>query len=139
MVMSSVPAASGEDNAATQITAMPAGAKMELHLKNNQTQRGAKGPVSNVGFTLVDAHKGEHQIVFDEVASVKQLKSHTTRNILIGVGIGVAALGITAVILLRCGPLGCANRTAFEYPGSHRMLLHAFRVTGDLPGRLTAS
>ena len=110
MVISAVPAASGEDNAATQIIAIPAGAKMELHLKNNQTQRGAKGPVSNVGFTLVDAHKGEHQIAFDDVASVKQLKSHTTRNILIGVGIGVAALGITAGILLRCGGLGCGNR-----------------------------
>lgn len=110
LVMSSVPAALGEDNAATQITAMPAGAKMELRLKNNQTQRGARGPVSNVGFTLVDAHKGEHQIAFDDVASVKQLKSHTTRNILIGVGIGVAALGITAGILFRCGGLGCGNK-----------------------------
>jgi hypothetical protein len=110
MVMSSVPAASGVDDAAAQITAMPAGAKMELHLKNNQTQRGVKGPVSNVGFTLVDAHKGKHQIAFDDVASVKQLKSHTTRNILIGVGIGVAALGITAGILLRCGPFGCGNK-----------------------------
>jgi hypothetical protein len=110
MAMSSIPAASGEDNVATQIATMPAGAKMELHLKNNQTLRGARGPVSNVGFTLVDARNGEHQIAFDDVASVKQLKSHTTRNILIGVGIGVAALGITAGILLRCGPLGCGNR-----------------------------
>ena len=112
MVMSLVPAALGEDDVAAQITVMPAGAKLELHLKNNQTMRGAKGPVSNAGFTLVDAHKSEHQITFDEVASVKQLKSHLTRNVLIGVGIGVAALGITAGILLRCGGLGCGSKIA---------------------------
>jgi hypothetical protein len=57
--------------------------------------------VSDTGFTLIDARKAEHQIAFDVVASVKQIttKSHTTRNILIGVGVGVAALGITAGIL----------------------------------------
>jgi len=111
MVMPLVPAASGEDNVASQMTAMPAGAKIELHLKNKETMRGTKGPVSNSGFTLVDAHKAERQIAFDDVASVKQLKSHTTRNVLIGAGIGVAALGITAGILLRCGPFGCGKHT----------------------------
>jgi hypothetical protein len=71
--------------------------------------RGTRGPVSNSGFTLVDARTGEHQIAFDDVASVRQLtkKSHLTRNILIGVGIGVAAVGITAGILFRCGSFGC--------------------------------
>ena len=53
--------------------------------------------------------KCERQIEFDDVASVKQLKSHTTRNILIVVGIGVAALGITASITFRCGALGCGK------------------------------
>jgi hypothetical protein len=106
-----VPSAFGEDSVTSQITAMPTGAKIELHLKNKQTIRGARGALSNAGFTLVDTRKGEHQIAFDDVASVKQLtaKSHTTRNVLIGVGIGVAALGITAAIVLRCGSLGCGK------------------------------
>jgi hypothetical protein len=47
---------------ATQIATMPAGTKMELHLKNNQTLRGARGPVSNVGVTLVDARKGNTRL-----------------------------------------------------------------------------
>jgi hypothetical protein len=109
MVMHLVSTAFGEDTVASQITAMPAGAKIELLLKNKQTIRGTRGPVSDAGFTLVDTRKAEHQIAFDDVVSVKQLKSHTTRNILIGVGIGVAALGITAAILFRCGPLGCGK------------------------------
>lgn len=113
MVMHLVPAAIGEGSVAGQITAIPPGAQIELHLKNKEKLRGAKGPVSAAGFTLVDAHTGDRQIAFDDVASVKQLttKSHTTRNILIGVGIGVAALGITAAVLLRCGPFGCGKRT----------------------------
>jgi hypothetical protein len=104
-----LPAAFGADSVSSQINVMPAGAKMELRLKNQEKMRGTKGPVSSTGFTLVDARTAEHQIAFDDVASVKQLKSHLTRNILIGVGIGVAALGITIGIMLRCGPLGCGT------------------------------
>ena len=104
-----LPAAFGADSVASQITAMPAGAKIELVLKNKQKMQGARGAVSSSGFTLVDAHAGDRQIAFDDVASVKIRKSHLTRNILIGVGIGVAALGITIGILLRCGPFGCGG------------------------------
>jgi hypothetical protein len=106
-----IPAAAGEDSVANQITAMPTGARIEILLKNKQTMRGTRGPVSNAGFMLVDAQKAEHQIAFGDVASVKQIKSHTTRNILIVTGIGVAALGITVGILLRCGPFGCGKKT----------------------------
>ena len=111
MVMHLVPAAAGEDSVASQITAMPTGAKIEILLKNKQTVRGRTGPVSGSGFTLVDSRKVQHQIAFDDVVSVKQIKSHATRNILIVTGVGVAALGITAGILLRCGPLGCGKKT----------------------------
>lgn len=113
MAVHFVPVAFGADSVANQITEMPTGAKIELRLKNKQRIRGAKGPVSTTGFALVDARTGEHQIAFDDVASVKQLstKSHTTRNILIGLGIGVAALGITAAVVLRCGPFGCGKKT----------------------------
>jgi hypothetical protein len=88
------PAAFGQKNVESQITAMPAGTKIELRLSNKQTVRGARGPLSNAGFTLVDARTGERQISFDEVVSVKQLKSHRLRNTLIVVGIVLVALGI---------------------------------------------
>jgi hypothetical protein len=105
-----VPAAAfGQESIASKIAAIPAGAKIEVRLKNNHTTRGARGPVVNAAFTLVDARSGDHQIAFDDIASVKQLKSHTTRNILIVAAIGVAAIGITIGILLRCGPLGCGR------------------------------
>jgi hypothetical protein len=93
----------------TQIVAMPLGTNIEVRLKTKQKLRGARGEVNRAGFTLVSAHASEQQIAFDEVASVKlySAKSHTTRNILIGVGIAAVALGITAAIILRCGPLGC--------------------------------
>lgn len=104
-----LPAAFGAESVASQITAMPTGANIEIRLKNKQEMRGTRGPVSTSGFTVIDARTGEHQIAFDDVASVKQLtkKSHLTRNILIGVGIGVAAVGITAGIIFRCGSYGC--------------------------------
>jgi hypothetical protein len=47
-----VPAAIGEDSVASQIAGMPAGAKIELGLKDKQTLRGAEGPVSNTGLCL---------------------------------------------------------------------------------------
>lgn len=91
-------AAAGPDTASvtTQITAMPLGSNIERRLKNKQKMRGARGALSNSGFAPVDAHAGEKQIAFDDVASVKlfRLKSHTTRNILIGVGITLVVLGI---------------------------------------------
>ena len=108
MVTHLLPAAFGAESVASQITAMPTGTNIEIRLKNKQEMRGARGSVSSAGFTLVDARTGEHQIAFDDVASVKLTKkSHLTRNILIGVGIGVAALAITAGILFRCGSFGC--------------------------------
>lgn len=113
MAMHLAPAAFGAESVASQISAMPTGAHIELRLKNKQKMRGAKGTVSNAGFMLVDARTGEHQVAFDDVVSVKRLttKSHTGRNILIGVGIASAALAITAAIVLRCGPLGCGKKT----------------------------
>jgi hypothetical protein len=93
----------------TQIVAMPLGTNIEVRLKTKQKLRGARGAITSAGFTLVSPHAAEQQIAFDDVASVKlySAKSHTTRNILIGVGIAAVALGITAAIILRCGPLGC--------------------------------
>jgi len=47
---------------ASQIIAMPAGAKIELLLKNKQTMRGVRGPVSDAGFKFIDAHKVERPV-----------------------------------------------------------------------------
>ena len=103
------PAVFGAEDVASQITGMPVGTNIELRLKNQQRLRGARGVVSGSGFMLVEARAGEHMIVFDDVVSVTRfsLKSHTTRNILIGVGIGLAGVAIATGVLLRCGPLGC--------------------------------
>jgi hypothetical protein len=102
MVTHLVPVAFGEDSVASRIAAMSTGAKIEVRLTNKQRMRGVRGPVSNSGFTLIDAVTGGHQIAFADVVSVKQFttKSHVTRNVLIGVAIGVAALGITFAVLI---------------------------------------
>ena len=85
----------------TQIVGMPVGTNIELRLKDKQKLRGARGAASDSSFTLIDARSGERQVAFDDVASVKQFKtkSHTGRNILIGIGIGVAAVAAGLAIL----------------------------------------
>jgi hypothetical protein len=109
--MQLIPVTFGADSVAAQIASMPPGTRIELHLKNKQKLRGVNGPVSGAGFTLVDASKAEHQVAFDDVVSFREIgaKSHTRRNVLIGVVIGVAALGITAGLIARCAPFGCGN------------------------------
>jgi hypothetical protein len=89
----------------TEIVNMPMGTSIELRLKDKQKLRGSRGTVSDSEFTLIDAGSGERQIAFEDVSSVKQVKvkSHTGRNILIGVGIGVGALAIVIVALAKHG------------------------------------
>lgn len=89
----------------TEIAGMPLGTSIELRLKDKQKVRGARGAVSDSGFTLVDTRSGERQIAFDDVASVKHVKakSHTGRNILIGVGIGVGVVAIVIIALAKHG------------------------------------
>jgi hypothetical protein len=91
-----------------QILGMSLGTTIELRLKNKQKMQGTRGPVSDSGFTLVDASAGKHQIAFDDVVSVKKFttNSHATRNILIGVGIGVAGVAIVLAILVSQRPTG---------------------------------
>jgi hypothetical protein len=96
---------------AAQIAAMPQGARIELRLKTKEKLRGARGAASDIAFTLTNAPAPDRQIAFDDVATVKLYKSHTTRNVLIIVGIGVVAtIGIIAAVILRCGPLGCNSK-----------------------------
>ena len=103
MVTHLSPMALGADNVSSRITAMPTGTNIEVRLKNKQRMHGAKGEVSSSGFTLVDSQIGDHQIAFDDVASVKQLtkKPHSTRNAWIGLGVGVvAAVAVVVVVVV---------------------------------------
>jgi hypothetical protein len=89
------------ESVASQITTLPLGTRVELHLKNKQKIRGTTGVVSGTGFALVDASAAERQIAFDDVASVKVLdkKPHTKRNVAIGVGIAVGAAAVVVGII----------------------------------------
>jgi len=84
-----------QSTVSAQIANFPLGANIQVLLKTNKKLRGTRGPDSPNGFALLDAKAGARQLTFDEVESVKPVgKSHTTRNVLIGVTIGVAALAI---------------------------------------------
>jgi hypothetical protein len=92
-------AASGADTAGitAKIASMSLGTNIELRLKKSKERtRGARGAMSDTGFALVDSRGGERQIAFDDIDSVRPYvhKSHTTRSILIGVGITLLVLGI---------------------------------------------
>ena len=100
-------APAGQDAVATQLAAIPTGARIEVRLKSQQAIRGSKGSTADSGFTLAATNAGDRQIAFADVASVRQLKSHALRNVLIIAGIGVAALAITIGVMLRCGAFGC--------------------------------
>jgi hypothetical protein len=105
------PPARGADNVSSQIARIPAGADIEVHLKDKQALRGSKGDVSGSGFTLVNPSTGNRQIAFDDVTSVKQLtkKSHKTRNILIITGVApVVVVAVVAIHIKNC-PVGCRS------------------------------
>jgi hypothetical protein len=95
LMLTCIAAAQDTASIRTEIISMQLGTSLEVRLKDKQKLRGARGAVSDSGFTFVDARSGERQIAYGDIASVKQVKkSHLTRNILIGVGIGVAVLAI---------------------------------------------
>jgi hypothetical protein len=111
MVTQLGPAAFGADDVTSEITGMPTGTHIEVHLKTKQTLRGARGEVSSSGFTLLNPGAGDRQISFADITSVKRLdkKSHTTRNVLIVVGIAVVAVAIAVVIYAKHCPVGCGS------------------------------
>jgi hypothetical protein len=108
MAMQLGPAAFGADSVASQITGMPTGTHIEVRLKSKEDLRGARGEVSGSGFTLINSGAGVRQIAFVDVASVKQLnhKSHTTRNVLIVVGVAVVVVVAVLAIHIKNHPLG---------------------------------
>jgi hypothetical protein len=103
------PAVFGADDVASQITAMPAGTNIAVHLKNKQVLRGTTGQVAPSGFTLVNPRAGDRQLAFADVLSVKQVakKSHKVRNILIIGGVAVVAVVAAFGIYVKKCPVGC--------------------------------
>ena len=83
-----------------QIRALAPNSPVEVRFNNGSKLRGWISDVSDSGFVLKHEVKRElqgTQLTFDSVRSVKAVRSvhpnHTTRNILIGVGIAVAVTG----------------------------------------------
>ena len=87
----------------SRITSMPPGARVEIRLKNKQRLAGARGAVTDTGFTLVDPFAGDRQISFNDVAQVgpPEAQSHKLRNTLMGVGIGVGIAVVVVAVLVR--------------------------------------
>ena len=92
--------ATGAPDIIAQINSIPSGAPIEVQLQNKQKLRGARGAASEMSFVLIENGSGERQIAFADVVSIKRIKkSHTTRNVLIIVGVAVAAVVIAGVVL----------------------------------------
>ena len=108
MVTHSSPVALAADSMTNQITGMPAGTNIEVHLKSTETLRGTRGDVSGSGFTLLNSTGGNRQVAFDDVTSVKRLnhKSHTTRNVLLVVGLAAVIIVTVLAIHIKNHPLG---------------------------------
>lgn len=95
-----------------QIRAIAPNSPIEVRFQDGSKLRGWISDVSDSGFVL--KHEIKHQLqdsqfLFDSVRSVKAVKSvhpsHTTRNILIGVGIAVAVIGALLAAAVARGPL----------------------------------
>jgi len=95
-----------------QVRAIAANTPVEVRFQDGAKLRGWVGEVSDSGFVL--SHEAKQQLErkdvgFREVRSVKVVKSvhpsHTTRNVLIGVAIGVVVIGGTLAAIVASGPL----------------------------------
>jgi len=93
-----------------QIRAIPPASPVELRLADGSKLRGWVSDVSATGFVLTQERKSQlekKQITFQQTQSVKVVKSvnpsHRTRNILIGVAVGVGAVAIAAAVIFASG------------------------------------
>ena len=84
-----------------QVRALDTNSPVEVRFMDGAKLRGWIGEVSDTGFVL--SHEARRQltksqVAFNQVRVVKQVHSvkpsHTVRNILIGVGVTLAAIGI---------------------------------------------
>ena len=103
-------------NTQQAIEAIPAGALIEVRLNNKQKLRGRRGEVFPDSFILrqISIQHGvsggtapDQKISFAEVRSLSRVKSpasHTRRNVLIAVGVTIAALGVLVVAAIETFP-----------------------------------
>jgi hypothetical protein len=84
-----------------QVRALDTNSPVEVRFMDGAKLRGWIGEVSDTGFVLsheVRRQLTKSQVAFDQVRAVKQVQSvkpsHALRNVLIGVGITLAAIGI---------------------------------------------
>jgi hypothetical protein len=92
------------------VRAIANGSPVEVRFADGARLRGWISEVSDNGFELRYEKRKQlqqAQISFDQVKAVKQIRSvktsHTARNVLIGLGIGVVAIGVVAAIALAAG------------------------------------
>jgi len=84
-----------------QVRALDTNSPVEVRFMDGAKLRGWIGEVSDTGFVLsheVKRQLTKSQVAFNQVRAVKQVHSvkpsHTVRNVLIGVGVALAAIGI---------------------------------------------
>jgi hypothetical protein len=84
-----------------QVRALDTNSPVEVHFMDGAKLRGWIGEVSDTGFVLsheVKRQLTKSQVAFNQIRAVKQVHSvkpsHTARNVLIGVGVTLAAIGI---------------------------------------------
>ena len=101
---------SGSPTPKEYVHMIAAGSPVEVRFADGAKLRGWISEVSDTGFELRYEKRKQlrrAQIGFDQVKAVKQIESvktsHTARNVLIGLGVGVVALGVVAAIALAAG------------------------------------
>lgn len=87
---------------------IPIGSVVELRLTDKTTIKGQLSSIGNSGLTVKVAESGtvaDKTFAFDNIRKISQRKagSHTTRNVLIGVAIGVGVLVTISVALMAAG------------------------------------
>jgi hypothetical protein len=99
-----------------QVRAMAANSQVEVKFIDGSRQRGRISEVSDTGFVLNRERNNQiekSQVAFVQIKTVKQVKdvkSHKTRNILVGVAIGVG-IGIVVLVVIGEGMAKLQGRT----------------------------
>jgi len=73
---------------------IPQGARVDVRLLSERRLKGLRGEVLEDGFMLMDdgGKTGSQRIAFADVRSIKVMKSHTTRNVMIVVGVVIVVV-----------------------------------------------
>lgn len=84
---------------------IPQGARVDVRLLSERQLKGLRGEVLEDGFMLMDdgGKTGSQRIAFADVRSIKVVKSHTTRNVLIVIGVGLVV--VLAFVVVRAAAI----------------------------------